>query len=97
MEELTYIIPQPDKQAGHAQGPEDEPEGFRHAQLCGRGLALEVEGEDDGDGDDGHVDGEAQVAQEGALVGAVVSGVRRLVLEEQGAQEGPREEGGAPA
>lgn len=53
-----------------------------------------MEGEDDGDRDDGHVHGEAQVAEEGALVGAVVAGVRGLVLEEQGAEEGPREEGG---
>lgn len=97
MDKLTYVIPQPDEQAGDAQGPEDEPEGLGHAQLRGRGLALEVERQDDGDCDNSHVDGEAQVAQEGALVGAVVAGVRGLVLEQQGAEEGPREEGGAPA
>lgn len=52
-----------------------------------------MEGEDDGDGDDGHVDGEPQVGQEGPLVGAVVAGVRGLVLEEEGPEEGPEEEG----
>lgn len=91
---LTYIIPQPHEQGRDAQAPEDEPEGLRHAQLGGRGPGLEVEGQDDGDRDDGHVDGQAQVAEEGALVGAVVAGVRGLVLEEKRAQEGPREEGG---
>lgn len=55
-----------------------------------------MEGQDDGDRDDGHVDRQAQVAEEGALVGAVVAGVRGLVLEEQRAEEGPHEEGGGP-
>lgn len=91
--ELTYIIPQPNKQARDAQHPEDDAQRLGHAQLGGAGLALEVEGEDDGDGNDGHVDGEAEVGQEGPLVGAVVAGVRRGVLEEERPQEGPGEEG----
>lgn len=32
---LTYIIPQPNKQAGDAQAPEDEPQRLGHAQLRG--------------------------------------------------------------
>lgn len=51
-----------------------------------------MEGQDDGDRDNSHIDGEAQVAEERALVGAVVAGVRGLVLEEERAEEGPREE-----
>ena len=52
-----------------------------------------MEGNDDGDRHDGHVDGQPEVRQEGPLVGAVVAGVRGLVLEEQGPEEGPDEEG----
>lgn len=52
-----------------------------------------MEGQDDGDGHDGHVDGEPEIGQEGPLVGAVVTGIRGLVLEEQGPEEGPEEEG----
>lgn len=51
-----------------------------------------MEADDDGDGHDGHVDGEAQPGQEGALVGAVVARVRRRVVEEQHAEEWSREE-----
>lgn len=51
-----------------------------------------MEGQDDGDGDNSHVDGKAQVTEECALVGAVVAGVRGLVLEQERAEEGPREE-----
>lgn len=52
-----------------------------------------MEGQDDGDGHDSHVDGQPEVGQKGPLVGAVVAGVRGLVLEEQGSEEGPYEEG----
>ena len=49
--------------------------------------------DDDCDGDNGHVDAEAQPAEESALVGAVVAGVRGGVGEEEGGEEGRVEEG----
>lgn len=56
-----------------------------------------MKGEHNGHGDDGHVDAQAEVRQKGALVGAVVAGVRGLVLKEQGPKEGPDPEGGGQA
>lgn len=47
-----------------------------------------MEAYDDGDADDGHVERETQVGEEGALVGAVVAGVAVGVGEEEGAEEG---------
>jgi hypothetical protein len=40
-----------------------------------------VEGHDDGDCDDGHVDGEAEVGEKGSFIGAVVAGVTVGVVE----------------
>jgi hypothetical protein len=48
---------------------------------------FEMEGDDDGDCDYGHVDGEAEVGEEGSLIGAVVAGVTIGVVEEEGAEE----------
>jgi hypothetical protein len=62
--ELTYVVAQAYEQGGHGQDPEDGAERLRHAQLEGAGLALEVEGQGDCHGDDGHVDGQAEVRQE---------------------------------
>jgi len=47
-----------------------------------------METDDDGDGDDGHVERETEVGEEGALVGAVVTGIAVCVVEEEGAEEG---------
>jgi hypothetical protein len=52
-----------------------------------------MEGEDDGDAHDGHVDGEAEVREEGPLVGAVIPRITGLVLKQQRAKEGPGKEG----
>lgn len=41
-----------------------------------------MEVDENGDGDDGEVDGEAQPGEEGAFVGAVVAGVGGDVVEE---------------
>jgi len=46
-----------------------------------------VEGDDDGAGDDGEVDGEAEPGEERPLVGAVVAGVGGCVFEEEGPGE----------
>lgn len=91
----TYVVPEADEQAGDAEEPEEDAEGPGHGELGGAGLGAEVEGEDDGDGDDGHVDAEAEIGEEGALVGAVIAGVRGLVLKEKGPEEGPCPEGRA--
>lgn len=47
-----------------------------------------MEGDDDGDADDSHVDGEAEVGEECSFVGAVVASVAVGVVEEEGAEEG---------
>jgi len=46
-----------------------------------------MEGDYDGYADDRHVDGEAQVGEECAFIGAVVTGVAVCVVEEEGAEE----------
>jgi len=51
-----------------------------------------VEGYDDGDADNRHVDGEAQPGEKRALVGAVVAGIGRVVGEEKGVEEWREEE-----
>lgn len=50
-----------------------------------------MERDDDGDADHGHVDGEAQPGEVGALIGAVVAGIRGVVREEEGGEEGEAE------
>lgn len=52
-----------------------------------------MEGYHDGDGDDGHVDGEAEPGEECALVGEVVAGVGGVVGKEEGGDERGKEEG----
>ena len=47
-----------------------------------------MEGYHDGDGHDGHVEGETEVGEECALVGAVVAGIAVGVVEEEGSEEG---------
>lgn len=54
-----------------------------------------MEREDNGDGDDGHVDGEAEVGEVCAFVGAVVASVAGLVVEKERAPPWLREEDGA--
>lgn len=61
---LTYVVPQTKAEHEHRESPEDGAERLRYAQLVVGGLVLDVEGERDGDGDDGHVDGESEVRQE---------------------------------
>ena len=91
--QLTNVVPQPQAKHQHAQRPKHHAQRLGHAQLGVGGPVLDVEGQGDGDGDDGHVDRDAQVGEEGALVGAVVARVARLVLEEQRPQGRPGEEG----
>ncbi|KAG7147770.1 hypothetical protein HYQ46_003371 [Verticillium longisporum] len=88
------VVAEAEEEAAHAEAPKGGAEGLGHAQLELAGLRLEVEGQDNGDGDDGHVDAEAEVGEKGALVGAVVAGVGRFVLEEERRVEGPGPEGG---
>ena len=47
-----------------------------------------MEGDDDGDGDDGHVDGEPEPGEEGPLVGEVVARCGGGVGEEEGDEWG---------
>ena len=42
-----------------------------------------MEGDDDGDGDDGHVDAETQIGKKSAFVGAVVTGIGVCIVEEE--------------
>lgn len=77
------VVAEAQGQTAQRQQPEDDAERLRHAQLDGGGLGLEVEGDDDGDGNDGHVEAEAQVGEEGSLVGAVVARVGVGVVEEE--------------
>lgn len=71
----TYVVPEAGEKTCDAQEPEDHAERCRHGELGRSRAGLEMEAEDDGDGDDGHVDGEAEVGEEGPLVGAVITGV----------------------
>lgn len=64
-EERTYVIAHAEEEARDGEDPEDDAEGPGHAQLELAGFVLQMEGEDDGDGDDGHVDGEAKIREEG--------------------------------
>lgn len=52
----------------------------------------EMEGNDDGERDDGEVHGQTEPGEKGALIGAVVAGIGGLVLEEEGAAVGAGEE-----
>lgn len=54
-----------------------------------------MEREDDSDRDNGHIDREAKVGEEGALVCAVVASIRGLVVEEERSPPGFGEEDGA--
>ena len=62
---LTHVVAQADDERDDAQAPEDDAEGLGHAALEVGGLVLEVEGERDGHGEDGQVDGDAEVREEG--------------------------------
>ena len=42
-----------------------------------------MEGDNDSDGDDGHVDAEAQIGEKGAFVGAMVPSIGICVVEEE--------------
>lgn len=53
---------------------------------------MEVERDDDGQGDDAEVHGETEPGEKGAFVGAVVAGVGSGVFEEEGAEERAGEE-----
>ena len=87
-----HVVRIPGDQAGQRQNPEDDPEGKGKTFLQRRGLVLQVEIDQDRDGDDGEVDCQAEPAEEGALVGAVVAGVGAGVWEQQGREEGGGEE-----
>ena len=89
------IIRKPTTQTRHRQHPKDNSKRESEIAFQRGGLGFQVEGDEDGDGDDGHVDAEAQPGEEGALVGAVVAGVAVGVGEEEGAVEGAGEDDGA--
>lgn len=59
------VVTHAQSETGQREHPEDDAERFGEAELEGRRLVFEVEADDDGDGDDGHVDGEAEVREEG--------------------------------
>lgn len=63
----TDVIGYTDTQTGDGEDPEDEAQRLGHPQLDFGGGLAEVEGEDDGYRDDGHVDGEAEVGEEGCM------------------------------
>ena len=86
------VVGEPVNQTRQTQNPEDDAEGKRHTTLEAGRLALEVEGEDDGHGDDAQVHGETEPGEEGALVGAVIASIGSGVFEQQGAEIGTTEE-----
>ena len=55
-----HIIGEAIGQAGETQDPEQQADGQGQLFLNVGGLVLEVEGDHDGDGDDGHVDAETE-------------------------------------
>lgn len=57
----TDVVPNPSTQAAQGEGPEHDAQWLRNLQLQVVGPRLQVEGEDDGVGDDGHVDREPEV------------------------------------
>lgn len=80
------------EQASEAEHAEDRPQRLRGFLLHLARRGLDVVCDDDGGADDGHVDGEAQPGEEGALVGAVVAHVGLLVGEEEGTESRAGEE-----
>lgn len=88
----AHIVREPVDQRRNAQHPEDDPQRQGHAALEARGFAVEVERDDDGQGDDAEVHGETEPGEKGAFVGAVVAGVGSGVFEEEGAEERAGEE-----
>ena len=90
-----HVIRIPTDQRRQGQHPEHDPQRETDAPLERGGLVLEVKVDEDGDGNDGEVDGEAEVGEEGAFVGAVVAGVGGGVGEEEwGEEEGAGKEQG---
>jgi len=87
------IIGQPDEQGQYGEDPEDGPERPGHAELESGGRLSQTEGQDYGNGDDGHGHGEPQVGEEGPLQRQVVSCIAARILEKQRPEEGPDEEG----
>ena len=83
----AHVIGKPIGQTRQTENPEDQAEGQGHATLETGGFALQLERDDDGNGDNGEVHGETQPGEKGALVGAVVAGVGGGVFEEEGAEE----------
>jgi hypothetical protein len=65
MDKHTHVISNPGRETAHRQHPKDGAQRLGHAQLEVGGRLAQVEGEHDGDGHDGHVDGEAEVGEEG--------------------------------
>lgn len=82
-----HIIRRATRQAAETQRPERQANREGDLLLDCRRLILEVEGDDDGDADDRHIDGEAQPGEERPLVGAVVARVGGDVGEEERGEE----------
>lgn len=64
-EERTRIVGDPNSQTADGQCPEDGAQRLGHAQLDVGGSLAQMKGEHDGNGYDRHVDGKAEVGEEG--------------------------------